>query len=343
MPAKVERAADNVYPTSRQPYFRRMRLVAQAASGAGVSLTTQPPRLPDLVPVPSARIGGWPVAGIVRRFVSLLAMTLLGSVARTRTATYRSRRRVRRCIRPLWRTRAPPLRSHARMRRGPGPETQSDQGAARSTNLPFRLCTAVQLARIGAMLDWIPSWATTALIAMATTIFTGRYISPLLEVRNRRFQMKMQAQEKLTSSALAVLSAVMKLRTVQVPDGVTETLRSALTEERARWRQQLDEATRHLADHSQEFVFTFRGPGAILGMRYCATARMVWISDRTDEDKLRHLLEITTPFHMIFLGSRLRLLSLGRAIRELERLLEALDEEGRPPLPEGRPAPAVEA
>ncbi|WP_371591692.1 hypothetical protein [Streptomyces virginiae] len=139
---------------------------------------------------------------------------------------------------------------------------------------------------------------------MATTIFTGRYIAPLLEVRNRRFQTKMQAQEKITTSALSILTAVIKLREVRVPDGVTDTLRTALTEERARWRQQLDDATCHLTDHAQEFIFTFRGSIAVLGMRYCGTARMVWISDRTEEAKLRHLLEITAHFHTLYFGSR---------------------------------------
>ncbi|WP_406187873.1 hypothetical protein [Streptomyces sp. NBC_01006] len=78
------------------------------------------------------------------------------------------------------------------------------------------------------MLDWIPAWGSAALILMATTIFTGRYISPLLEVRNRRFQTKMQAQEKITTNALSILTAVIRLREVQIPDGVTDTLRAAL-------------------------------------------------------------------------------------------------------------------
>ncbi|MBM9624779.1 hypothetical protein [Streptomyces zhihengii] len=193
------------------------------------------------------------------------------------------------------------------------------------------------------MLDWIPAWGSTALIAMATTIVTGRYISPLLEVRNRRFQTKMQAQEKITAAALSVLSATQKLQTVQIPDGVTDTLRTALTEERARWTKQLDEATCHLADHAQEFVFTFRGPNSIRGMRYCGTVRMVWISDRTDEAKLRHLLELTAHFHTLFLGSRWRVWALSRAMRGLDRRFEELEEEGRPPLPESRPVPAGEA
>lgn len=181
------------------------------------------------------------------------------------------------------------------------------------------------------MLDWIPVWGSAALISLATTIVTGRYISPVLEVRNRRFQM--QAQEKITTSALPILTAVTKLREVQVPDGVTGTLRAALTEERARWRQQLDEATRHLTYHAQEFIFTFGGSIAVLGMRYCGVARMVWISDRAEETKLRLLLEITASFHTLFFGSRLRLLSRLRAMGELERLMRALDEEDQPPLP----------
>ncbi|GLW04789.1 hypothetical protein ACFYN3_40160 [Streptomyces lavendulae] len=192
------------------------------------------------------------------------------------------------------------------------------------------------------MLDWIPAWGSAALISMATTIFTGRYISPLLEVRNRRFQTKMQAQEKITTNALSILTAVIKLREVQIPDGVTDTLRAALTEERDRWQRQVDEATQHLTDHAQEFVFTFRGPMGELGMRYCGTARMIWISDRTEETKLRHLLEITEHFHTLFFGSRWYVRSRVRAMGELQRLMSVIEEEGRPPVPPSRTAPAVE-
>ncbi|MEU6839721.1 hypothetical protein [Streptomyces rubiginosohelvolus] len=47
------------------------------------------------------------------------------------------------------------------------------------------------------MPDWMPPWGTTLLIAIVTSLLTlivsGRYVSPLLEVRNRRFQARMQA------------------------------------------------------------------------------------------------------------------------------------------------------
>lgn len=152
----------------------------------------------------------------------------------------------------------------------------------------------------------------------------------------------MQAQEKITTNALSILTAVIKLREVQVSDGVTDTLRAALTEERDRWHRQVDEATRHLTDHAQELVFTFRGPIGVLGMRYCGTARMVWISDRTEETKLRHLLEITEHFHTLFFGSRWHLRSHVRAMGELQRLMSAIEEEGRSPVPQSRTAPVVE-
>ncbi|WP_143196927.1 hypothetical protein [Streptomyces sp. CB00455] len=149
-------------------------------------------------------------------------------------------------------------------------------------------------------------------------------------------------RRKITTNALSILTAVIMLREVQVPDGVTDTLRAALAEERDRWHRQVGEATRHFTDRAQEFIFTFRGPIGVLWMRYCGTARMVWISDRTEETRLRHLLEITEHFHTLFFGSRWRLRSRVRAMGELQRLMSVIEEEGRPPLPQSRTAPAVE-
>ncbi|MGW7450085.1 hypothetical protein [Streptomyces sp. NPDC054787] len=73
-----------------------------------------------------------------------------------------------------------------------------------------------------------------------------------------------------------------------------------------------------------------------------ADPRMVWISDRNEETKLRHLLEITEHFHTPFFGSRWCLRSRVRAMAELPRLMNVIEEEGRPPVPQSRTAPAVE-
>lgn len=66
------------------------------------------------------------------------------------------------------------------------------------------------------MPDWMPSWSTTALVSIVTpllTLIVSRwYISPLLEVRNRRFQTKTQAREKFQANMLTNLSAATRLR-----------------------------------------------------------------------------------------------------------------------------------
>ncbi|MER7514253.1 hypothetical protein ABTX82_38955 [Streptomyces lavendulae] len=69
---------------------------------------------------------------------------------------------------------------------------------------------------------------------------------------------------------------------------------------------------------------------------------MIWISDRTEETKLRHLLEIIENFHTLFFGSRWYVRSRVRAMGELQRLMSVIEEEGRPPVPPSRTAPAVE-
>ncbi|MER5513049.1 hypothetical protein ABT052_48605 [Streptomyces sp. NPDC002766] len=64
---------------------------------------------------------------------------------------------------------------------------------------------------------------------MLTLIVAGRYVSPLLEVRNRRFQTKMQTREKFSASMMDLLSAVSHLLLAPVVPEASDTVRSALT------------------------------------------------------------------------------------------------------------------
>ncbi|MFJ2110738.1 hypothetical protein ACIOEX_02225 [Streptomyces sp. NPDC087850] len=80
--------------------------------------------------------------------------------------------------------------------------------------------------------------------SLLTLIVAGRYVLPLLEVRNRRFQAKMQAREKFQADLLTVLSSVTHLLVVVVPPEATDSVRAPLREERVRRRGQLDEVRR---------------------------------------------------------------------------------------------------
>ncbi|MFD9868582.1 hypothetical protein ACFXI8_27450 [Streptomyces niveus] len=113
------------------------------------------------------------------------------------------------------------------------------------------------------MPDWMPSWGTTALIAVVMSllalILSGRYISPLLEVRNRHFQAKMQIREKFQAKMLDLLLAVTHLLAAPVVPEPTDTVRAAPREERVRWRAQVDEATTYLTDHAVQLLFAYGG------------------------------------------------------------------------------------
>ncbi|MFD7713784.1 hypothetical protein [Streptomyces sp. NPDC059786] len=185
------------------------------------------------------------------------------------------------------------------------------------------------------MPDWMPSWGTTALISIATSLLTlivaGRYVSPLLETRNRRFQAKMQAREAFQTNMLAVLSAVTQLLTVPVPPQAADPVRTALREERARRRAQLDEATKYLADHCVQLLLAYAGSQLPdLAVRYASNARSVWISDRDEERKLAALRDITQHCHTLFFDSPLYARQRVRSWQELERLLNDLETPAAP-------------
>ncbi len=97
----------------------------------------------------------------------------------------------------------------------------------------------------------------------------------------------MQAREKFQANMLNVLSAVTHLLAAPVVPEATDTVRTALREERARWRAQVDEATKYLTDHAVQLLFAYTGSRLPdLAVRYSSNARGVWILDRTEEQKL---------------------------------------------------------
>ena len=185
------------------------------------------------------------------------------------------------------------------------------------------------------MPEWMPSWGATVLVSIATSlltlIVTGRYISPLLEVRNRRFQAKMQAREKFQTDLLTVLSSVTHLLAVAVPPEATDTVRAALRGERARRRGHLDEATRYLADHSVQLLFAYNGSRLPdLAVRYSNNARGVWISDRNEDRKLNLLQDLTRHCHTLFFDSPVYARRRASSWTELERLLDELETTESP-------------
>lgn len=115
------------------------------------------------------------------------------------------------------------------------------------------------------------------------------------------------------------------------PTEATGTVRSTLREERVRWRAPIDEATRYLTAHFERIAFAYAGSQIPeLAVRYSGNARMVWISERSEDCKLNDLRNITQHCHALFLESPLHVPQRTHSWQELERLLDELETPGGP-------------
>lgn len=183
------------------------------------------------------------------------------------------------------------------------------------------------------MFDVVPSVVVPALVSVVGSVasvwVTGRYISPSLEARNRRKQAGHQVRDKVSQSLITIMSASGQLQNTEPPEAATDTVRAALENERDRWRQQLDDATRYLVDNVAHFALTYPDTRLMaLATRYIASARMLMISDRTEAEKLRHLRELTEPFFLMYFAHRRRPLKFVEANQLLEERLDALEAAG---------------
>lgn len=165
--------------------------------------------------------------------------------------------------------------------------------------------------------DVMPSWVITILLSVATTAVTGLFVLPRLEARNRRIQAGHIARDRLATAVLSLLASTARLQVMPVPPEGTETMRARLTGERTRWLEQIDEATRTLVDTMEQSTLGF--PSAMrlrdLAVGFVGHARMVWISERPEEDRVRIVGELAALVQGIFFaawwrgGRRLKLMS----------------------------------
>lgn len=145
-----------------------------------------------------------------------------------------------------------------------------------------------------------------------TLLLTGLFISPLLDVRNRRFQVKTQARDDYARHVLGLIAATMAL-TIRIQADASEAVREALEGERTRWREQIEQSTRHLIDRGLPVGVQYGSArvAALLG-EVAFTARMVWISERAEERKLDRLRRMCIEFRTLFFGHWLQPLSRYR-------------------------------
>lgn len=100
--------------------------------------------------------------------------------------------------------------------------------------------------------------ALAVVTSIATTVATGSLVVPRLDARKRRIQLAHTARDTFNASLLTIISACGRLENMPLPapgdPECTAVMRVRLTSERARWVNQLDEATVWLIDNVETYA-----------------------------------------------------------------------------------------
>lgn len=172
---------------------------------------------------------------------------------------------------------------------------------------------------------------SAVITALVTTVAVNYLVVPRLEARNRRIQAAHIARDRFSDSVFSILGAAVRLLGVEIPDDANEELHEALSQERRRWLGQIDEATRYLVDNIEAFAFTYIGALDFrdLVIAYAGNARMVWISQRSEQAKLRLLLDLTSPVQNIYFAAWWRRRRLVANLTTLRQLLADAEADRR--------------
>jgi len=198
-----------------------------------------------------------------------------------------------------------------------------------------------------AMMLYMSNLGTTVvaavLTALATTTVLEMTVKPWLEARSARIKQSAQARYGLAAQAQVILAACDRLAAADAVaaantttreverDGrtVTETRFGAhqALDERRRWREQLDVATKALVDGYEAggASITWSRHSGLLA-DYVITARWVCISELSEGMKLRHLRALTEPAQTLFFSNWpawLRSATSPKALEQVRMELQA--------------------
>jgi hypothetical protein len=186
---------------------------------------------------------------------------------------------------------------------------------------------------MGGMSTWMTSILLPIGVSMATAVLIGLTVGPRLAARGKRIQAAYDNRDRFGENVLDILALCSNLETVHVQPELTDPLRSRLQGERDRWLSRIDELTIWLVDHWQQFVLGYsrRLDVRDLVARYVADARGLWLSDRSLEERVRMLRELTEHIQTIYFARRWRVITVvPQEITELRTKLDILDGNASP-------------
>ncbi|MFF4036005.1 hypothetical protein ACFYZ2_40740 [Streptomyces sviceus] len=191
----------------------------------------------------------------------------------------------------------------------------------------------------------------TVIIAVVTTLATTFAVSrfaPRLEARSVRIKAAWAARDTFSGHVLTILSATARLQYME-PAEAPEPVRNRVQGERDRWGEQVEESTRYLVDHVEQYVLTY--PSGPLDLQQLLTgavvaARGVWLAELPVVERARRVQALFEPVQGIFFTKNsYRLRHLADDRRRLQELLRTITDAAQDPAgqtqpPEGTTLPA---
>lgn len=168
---------------------------------------------------------------------------------------------------------------------------------------------------------------TSALTAGVVTLIIEWGFKPRLEARKERLLEIHRKRREFKAHLLRILVNTGKWSNYEYPDGCDDWRRERTTEEMERGLQQIDDATRFMADDYIEIAVTYPKAFSDLTSRYMGIARGLQLSDRTNDEKMAALKEVTEPFYTLLCFRYWRFISRAKALIQLRKVMERYQTE----------------
>ena len=184
------------------------------------------------------------------------------------------------------------------------------------------------------MAVWMHSVFVPVGIALVTTVLVNLTVGPRLAARSKRIQAVHDSRDRFGDYVLDILAVCTNLQTVVDSRSVGGEVASQLQQERKRWEDEIDEATAWLADHWQRFALSYLGSLDLreLIVKYVGGARGVWLSNRSLDERVRMVKEMTEPIQTIFFTRRWRVVSsIPKEADRLRSMLASLEGNDQTP------------
>jgi hypothetical protein len=179
---------------------------------------------------------------------------------------------------------------------------------------------------------WVNSVLVPIGVSLGSGVLTWLTVGPRLAARGKRIQAAHDSRDRFSDSVLDILALCANLEKVQVESDLPDLLRSRLQGERDRWASQIDETTTWLVDHWQRFALGYATRMDVMNLvaRYVAAARGLWLSDRSLDERVRMLRELTEHVQTIYFTRHWRVITVvPQEITKLRTKLDVLEDNTR--------------